>query len=521
MARMSAVERAQKKRRETLDAFEVDPFIGYETPTDAVNDCMCSSQVEVLARLLQRENLFISGPAGSGKTHIVQQFIKLLDAKFEGRFSVAVTASTGLAAALIDGRTVHSWSGLGILDKEFTTKDRISYAVRTRVKYTDVLIIDEISMLPAYYLDNIDRVCKTIRKNDEPFGGIQVVLLGDFLQLPPVAPRNGTNAANYQPAICSDAWKNGNIQYAYMDKVRRTADKRLLHLLRTIERGEMDEQSYHILEDCRTNTPDTNKTYTTLFTTNKNVNKYNEEQLASNQNPLKVFYAQKIFGNTDAVDKLIKTRNIPEVLELKIDSTVIVTANYYDTAMEQIVAANGSVGKITSISDNSVQVQLNNGNIVGITRLVYEAYRKKTITTSPENKIVEVDELEAQINQFPLKLGYAITVHKSQGQTFDAIKVDLSNCFTPGLGYVALSRARSVDDILLEGYDEKALQVSSRSQRISRYVKRRAYAARLKFAENPEDNSQILTNPLLAVCYWDEEEAGNVRRERDKKKDNT
>jgi len=509
-----------EKRMGILNDFDNQPFLGYNSLDDALNDCKITSQTEVLARLLNRENLFISGPAGSGKTTIIKKFIDILDAQFKGNFTVAITASTGLAAKLINGRTIHSWSGLGIYSKNFNPRDRKDpdfpmafWRAKNTIKYTDVLIIDEISMLPAYYLDNIDAACKYFRRNNKPFGGIQVVFLGDFLQLPPVPPKVALEGVNYGYAITSKSWKKADVNYCYMDKTHRASDKFLKYLLSSIESNNITEMTQRILSACMNNTRDPEKNYTTLFTTNRDVDSYNQKMLEANNNKSQIFKLNKQLGNAKNTEKLITSRGLAEEIELKVGALVIVTSNVRDPE-GQITVANGSVGKITKLTNFSMMIKLNNGEEHGIFRQDYDLTEKMELSNA-KGETIYIDEVVASVSQFPVKLGYAITVHKSQGQTFDGVEVDLSKCFTPGLGYVALSRIRDAKNLLIKDFSEEALEIDPMSFKISKAVKKKAKESRENFINNRDHYETYLTIRESHALVWNIEESGSRRAQKD------
>lgn len=514
-----AEKRAFERRRNVLQKIQQDPYIGYDSIEDALKEYKCTTQAEVLARLFSRENVFISGPAGSGKTTIVNRFIETIDAEYNGKFNVAVTASTGIAASLIGGQTIHSWAGLGIDTAPFNSKKlpQQFWSRREALKYADVLIIDEISMLPAWLFEKLDATLKYARRNQKPFGGIQLVLLGDFLQLPPVSGRDDADL-NTDYAIKSDAWAAADIRYCYMDKTHRATDPKLKYLLHKISTDTVDEKTEQLTQSRvgGYSMKDPKKTYTTLFTTNKNVDAYNKAELDKNPNRL-VKVRGIVSGTAKNIEKIYKSNNILDEIELKVGATVMLTSN---TRNEQsgILYANGSIGVIETFLGEVPRVRFNDGTVVSIERKKYELTEKKKgpkLKGDAEDYFYEVPL--ASVQQFPLRLGYAITVHKSQGQTFDGVVVDLSKCFTPGLGYVALSRVRSLDDLVILDINEKAFEIDQRSKRITKFVKRRGLASREEFIEKMDEYEMLLSTSMGRAIFWDVSDSGQERLSREPK----
>lgn len=474
-----------------------DPFLGYDTIEDALADYRCSTGAEVMSRLLRRENVFVSGPAGSGKTTIINKFIAHIEENTDA--NVALTASTGIAANLIGGRTIHSWAGLGVSTEPFD-KDDISpfaWARAKEMRSADVLIIDEISMLPAYLFTKLDETLKYFRRSKKPFGGLQVILMGDFLQLPPV---NRDNSIDASFAITTKSWNDLDLSYCYMDKTHRATDPRLSEILVKISHDKVDSKVREMIQTRLRVSTDSKKTYTTLFTRNKNVDKYNLEKQNENRNKLIHFHSISE-GKGKDVDKLHKNNAIPHTLSLKVDDIVILTANITD---HDDFYPNGSVGRIVSINKASVSVRFNDGTTYTVGRKSYylEEEFKMTVATQEGEKQIRQKRTLASVEQVPLKLGYAITVHKSQGQTFDGVIVDLSNCFTAGLGYVALSRVRSLDDLVIFDIDDKAYAIDPKSKVISKYVKRQALEGRKVFEEKLEEYTNILVNNNTLYVFW-------------------
>lgn len=494
-------------------------YMGYDSLDDAIAAYKYTSQAETLARMLSRENVFISGPPGSGKSAVVQEYVKIMKDQFGDSVVVSITGTTGFVASSIGGKTIHSWSGVGI-----GTNVR---GIPAMVKEADVLIIDEISMLPAYYLDLVDEVCRRAkRKPKEPFGGIQVIFLGDFMQLPPVYSKSLDKELDQRFAIFSEAWKNAEVKICYLDKIIRSKDPLLTRVLSDIENGTVSQETVDILKRRKLGfvKPDSEKVYTRLYTMNKKVDEINAAELAKNPNPSRTYHRtiQRKGGTAKEQDQMIKDIKTPASLELKEGAKVMITKNDMyltvtpktHTVLGDKYVANGSVGMVVKMMaakdskeymlKNAVIVKLNSGIHVAIPNTVDSKKRVETVGKTPEGKLINKEIEIIAVSYTPLKLAYAITVHKSQGQTLDGVVTDLSKCFSPGMGYVALSRVRSLDDMLIEAMDKRAFMVDQDSRRISQKLKEIATENRKQFLEEKDIYETILDAPFSRYVFWQE-----------------
>lgn len=518
-ARMERERAIIAERRARLDAFAKDPFMGYEKIEDALAECKFTSQAEALSRMFNGENLFISGLAGSGKTTVVNRFVSHIEAEKNGNYMIAVTASTGIAATLLGGRTINSWAGLGISKEPFDPKNielSIGREVVHRIQRVDVLVIDEISMMPAYLFTKLDDIMRHFRKNDTPFGGVQLVLMGDFLQLPPVVTRSSENLDN-RFAIETDSWQDADIHYCFLDKTHRATDSRLKRVLAEISMDRVSERTKQLVNSRIGITPDNEKVYTTLFTTNRDVDSFNRDKLDNNPNQ-SMFFRTSLMGDRTKAQKLMRQNSIPEMIELKKGAIVMLTKNIQDMSGGTSLA-NGSIGVVLGEWESSdkkgVLVRFNNGATkpISMTILAAETTEYKIPDPSRKGAKITIRERAAEVSNLPLKLAYAITVHKSQGQSFDGVLVDLSKCFQAGLGYVALSRVRTLDDLIITGFSRKAYDVSERSRKIAVYVKKKARLDRMAFEKDIETYTSLLENELTRMVVWPDDEGGNIPRE--------
>ena len=457
-------------------------------------------QSSALNILQTGQNVFLTGSAGSGKTYTLNQYIHYLRAR---RVPVAVTASTGIAATHMNGTTIHSWSGIGIKD-EMTERDLIAIARKSfladKLKDTAVLIIDEISMLHAKQLNLVNEVLKHVRKNDTAFGGIQVVVAGDFFQLPPVGSKGETNREKF--AFMSQAWLDAKFHICYLSEQHRQVSEAanggldLDDILNQIRRQEVTFDAIAALEATYDQNVDIKRTR--LYTHNLNVDKINDKELAELSGEMRRFEATSI-GDSKLVETLKKTVRTQDELILKIGAKVMFIKNNTELAV-----SNGTMGELigfaavkmdeskrahdakndakkdmadseasfvdsedsegSDIKTNSKQKEkpkTDNKKPVTQKMPVVRLNSGREVIAEPEEWIIEDEtgDVLASYEQVPLCLAWAITIHKSQGMTLDAAEIDLSRTFELGQGYVALSRLKSLAGLQLLGMNDMSLQL--------------------------------------------------------------
>ncbi len=403
------------------------------------------TQADALSILKMGHTTFLTGAAGSGKSYVLREYVSYLKSH---KINFAVTASTGIAGTHIGGSTIHSWSGIGIKDAlndyelDGLTEKQNLYK---RWNSISVLIIDEVSMLHCNFVDMLDAVAKAMRRNDEPFGGVQVIFCGDFFQLPPIV-RGQFNQNEIQNifAYTSSAWKNAKPVICYLTEQHRQGDDALTTILNQVRKGEVDEFVWEHLElrskAVNKHENDVSKSITKLYTHNVDVDSINNKAFDLLRAEEETFYMQSK-GSAKRVEGLKKNCLASEELRLKVGAKVMFIKNDVERKYH-----NGSLGVIESFDmDGFPIVKLING---------------KTIRVHSDFWRIEEDgKVKAEINQLPLKLAWAITIHKSQGMTLDQAEIDLSKTFGFGMGYVALSRLRTIEGLFLKGIHAGSLAV--------------------------------------------------------------
>jgi ATP-dependent exoDNAse (exonuclease V) alpha subunit len=413
------------------------------------------TQDEALAILESGQSVLLTGAAGTGKTFLLNKFIRR--ARRDGK-TIAVTATTGLAATHLNGNTLHAWSGIGVRDelgRNFFQK--LSKQRKDTITKTDILIVDEVSMLHDFRLDMVEEIARQVRGGDRPFGGLQVVLCGDFFQLPPVT-RHDARQGSFVTA--SQAWMSGAFAVCYLERQYRQADdSSYTDILNGIRAGMLTRRQLDALQQRSVATPDPFTPRTRLLTTNVDVDTINLEHLAELTTKTHE-YEMETSGGKQYVETLMRSCLAPQVLLLKKGAIVMCIKNSQERKY-----ANGSLGTIVGFEPGSDYpiVQLLNG---------------KEVTIKPDTwELVDGDKRRAQVTQLPLRLAWAITVHKSQGMTLDAARIDLRKAFVEGMGYVALSRVRGLKHLILDGFNGMALKVSKQARDIDTELRARSEAA--------------------------------------------
>lgn len=411
------------------------------------------------------QNVFLTGNAGSGKTYVLNRYITYLK---EHDIPVAITASTGIAATHIGGVTIHAWSGMGI--KEILNPYEIDQLEEKqylwdRYQKTKVLIIDEVSMISGKFLDTLDLVCRSLKRNpDEPFGGIQLVLCGDLLQLPPV---NSSLDPEGESSLIIDAmaWKSSKIVSCYLTEQHRQHDHVFTQVLNAVRTGEPSYEHVDIIESRITEYDhDAHYHMTKLFTHNTDVDTINTNALNGLEGSAHE-YGMTAKGKSHLIESLKKGCLAVEKLSLKLNTEVMFIKNNPDKGY-----VNGTRGVVVDFTDDSKPIVLTKeGDRITVA--------EETWSIDDEGKIL------ASITQLPLRHAWAITVHKSQGMSLDEAVIDLSKSFTYGMGYVALSRVRSLEGLHLVGFSRESLHLNPRVLLLDQNLQVRSTQAESRITE--------------------------------------
>ena len=389
---------------------------------------MNEKQLEAFEVVKNNENLFLTGSAGTGKSYTIKKIIEYFESI---DINYGLTALTGCAASLINGNTLHSYLCLGI-DKKLNEiyKDILKFKPKyNKLKSLETLIIDEISMMNNELIELVDNLLKMIKNNDKTFGGIQVILIGDFHQLPPI---NG----NY--CFTSDIWDKLNLRKVILKElIRQKDDTELQEILEEIRSGKLSDKSFEKINNLKNTVFSGEIKPTKLYPINVNVDKFNENAykklLKKNDNIYKTYEAYSKYP-----DKNIRNYDI----SLTLNAQIMVIRNI----SVETHLVNGTRGVIIGLNEKSVMIKDINNKI-------------HTITYYTDNN----KSNKNNISFMPLKLAYAISIHKSQGSSIDCLELDLGDdIFVSGQAYTALSRATNLKNIKINNLEKNSFFINKK-----------------------------------------------------------
>ncbi len=394
------------------------------------------------------ENVFITGSAGTGKSFLLNKLKEIF------KDYITITATTGIASQNVHGTTYHLWSGVHVFQYEFP--EIIWKCYRKNIVNCNLLAIDEISMMSAFQLEYLDRLFKIIRKNNYPFGGIQVIFIGDFFQLPPVATKEEINKYPNKQSFCfeSQTWSELNLNPIYLSKIYRQTNLNFSRILNNFRKGCLTPEDIETIKSRQISKKLVeNKLH--IFPLKNQADNYNKQQLD------KISSQEFYFESIDKIDKqqikngitqetilkkINKNIQAQEIITLKKGCRVMCLRNY---STENIY--NGSLGTVIDLDEKSVTVRFDKGQISRLRKEFFAYFENETYMGGRF--------------QIPLKLAYATTIHKSQGLTLEEAVIDCEDAFAPGQVYVALSRVKSLENLYITGFNENKVYAAREAQK--------------------------------------------------------
>eukprot|EP01018_Ginkgo_biloba_P022116 Gb_05940 [translate_table: standard] len=442
---MSGQQGLEVLKENVDDSFNGTYFDTYKWKPSTISD----QQWRVLEAISQGKSVFVTGSAGTGKSYLLEYAVRILQELYDVS-SVFVTASTGLAACALRGRTLHSFAGVQLGDKP---AEILVYIVKNsgaakRWKIAKALIIDEISMIDGEFFDKLDYVARHIRQRNEVFGGLQLVVTGDFFQLPPVKSSN----LRKQFAFEADCWNKCFDLQIELTEVFRQGDREFISMLNEIRRGQCSPKNAARLNNCRgpSNSRQDGISLTRLYPKKVDVRTHNDKELMALNNEIIQFLAM----DEGPAKSLLDSGVAPKQLYLCEGAQVMLIWNLDVEAG----LVNGARGVVVGFTDS----EMRESRLVspkGLWPVVQFACQQERMVLRPQVWVVcERNEVVASRTQVPLILAWAISVHKCQGMTLDRVETDLSKAFEYGMVYVALSRLKNLEGLRLTGFDPSKIK---------------------------------------------------------------
>lgn len=407
-------------------------------------------------------NLFITGGGGVGKSYLLNKL------KEHYKDELALTSTTGISALNIGGQTLHSWSYVGICDKPID--ETVSKIYRNPIAYKKIILaeklaIDEISMLDNLTIDYISEVLKKIRENDKPFGGIQIILVGDFFQLPPVGLER---VAGKDFCFKSDTWKDLNLTTVYLKKVHRQTEIEYINALNNIRVGKtnIDDLKVFYKRDMKPESTLT-KNLLQIFPTNASADAYNKNCFNE------IDSEPHLFVSTDYLYTYENDKGKKLVFDVKSKKEFSIAdfncMKNFDRDCKALRRLELKVGcRVMLLKNLDVEGGLVNGSCGTVSNIIKNDADNKEVVVKFDNGLeLTIEPTEFTYNQdgkvkiervqIPLILAYAVTVHKSQGMTFDNLVVNMDRIFDYGQAYVALSRTKTLEGLILNGFNHNLI----------------------------------------------------------------
>ncbi|KPM37725.1 ATP-dependent DNA helicase PIF1 [Neonectria ditissima] len=538
-------EALQENTKEEQDDAQEDgpsladiPNVGKSLTKKSFAFSLSDEQKHVLDLVVNKgSSVFFTGPAGTGKSVLMRAIITALKEKYaRDPERVAVTASTGLAACNIGGITLHSFSGIGLGKEDAPTlvkKIRRNPKAKNRWLKTGCLVVDEISMVDGDLFDKLDKIGRTIRQNGRPWGGIQVIITGDFFQLPPV-PDSSKRETKF--AFDAATWSTSIDHTIGLTQVFRQRDPKFATMLNEMRLGKISEDTVRAFKALsRPLNFNDGLGMAELFSTRAEVEGSNERRLNDLKGRAKRFDAQDS-GEPAIREKLLANMMAPKSIVLKVGAQVMLIKNLDESLV------NGSLGKVIAFSDeksfdmgsgdshdfdedptSKARRKLKafshdadvrpkrSGTKYPVVQFMTSHGTQRVILCVPEDWKVELPngEVQAKRTQLPLILAWALSIHKAQGQTLERVKVNLGRVFEKGQAYVALSRATTQDGLQVMGFDK--MKVMAHPRVVSFY--NQLYSAEDALKKKPGSINDFLTNRIGPVAPKTEPKKEIIKRE--------
>ncbi len=389
-------------------------------------------QIAALEVLQRTDNVFLTGAAGSGKSYVLKKYLAIRPEETR----VPVLASTGAAAILVGGRTFHSFFGLGIMEggaQKTIERALLNKRLAKRLRKTHEVVIDEVSMISGPQLSAAEAIARKTRDGSTPWGGMRIIAVGDFAQLPPVNPFSKSK----EWAFVDDVWAQSAFAPVVLRQVMRASDPEYLAVLNDVREGRVTERARSFLNTRSSAAP--RGDFTCLFPRRDAVERHNLERLASLRHPLHTFETS-YEGKAKDIEAFRKHSPLADVISLKKDALVMLRQNDPEGRW-----VNGSLGHVKKVSEDALSIELlRNRETIEVERAAF------TLLNADGNPVVTA-------RNFPVSLAWAITIHKAQGATLDSIRVDLKRAWEPGQAYVALSRARTPSGLFIDGWNASSI----------------------------------------------------------------